>query len=45
MVKYRQNVHLKQKGMMEMNGKKEALKSEMIEKIRSGGAWFTTRKD
>ncbi len=28
-----------------MNGKKEALKSEMIEKIRSEGAWFTTRKD
>ena len=25
--------------------KKEALKSEMIERIRSGGAWFTTRKD
>ena len=25
--------------------KKEALKSEMIEKIRSEGAWFTTRKD
>ena len=25
--------------------RKEALKSEMIEKIRSGGAWFTTRKD
>ena len=28
-----------------MNSKKEAVKSEMIEKIRSGGAWFTTRKD
>ena len=28
-----------------MNSKKEALKSEMIEKIRSEGAWFTTRKD
>ena len=28
-----------------MNSKKEALKSEMIENIRSGGAWFTTRKD
>lgn len=28
-----------------MNSKKEAIKSEMIEKIRSGGAWFTTRKD
>lgn len=25
--------------------KKEAVKSEMIENIRSGGAWFTTRKD
>ena len=25
--------------------KKEAVKSEMIEKIRSEGAWFTTRKD
>ena len=28
-----------------MSSRKEALKSEMIEKIRSGGAWFTTRKD
>ncbi len=28
-----------------MKNKKEALKSAMIEKIRSGGAWFTTRKD
>ena len=28
-----------------MISKKEALKSEMIEKIRSEGAWFTTRKD
>ena len=28
-----------------MSIKKEAVKSEMIEKIRSGGAWFTTRKD
>lgn len=28
-----------------MSSKKEAVKSEMIEKIRSGGAWFTTRKD
>jgi hypothetical protein len=36
---------LKQKGITEMNSKKEALKSGMIEKIRSGGAWFTTRKD
>ena len=25
--------------------RKEAVKSEMIEKIRSEGAWFTTRKD
>lgn len=25
--------------------KKEAIKSEMIENIRSKGAWFTTRKD
>ena len=25
--------------------KKEAVKSEMIEKIRGEGAWFTTRKD
>ena len=28
-----------------MRNKKEALKSEMIANIRSGGAWFTTRKD
>ncbi len=28
-----------------MNSKKEALKSKMIEDIRGGGAWFTTRKD
>lgn len=28
-----------------MNSKKEAMKSGMIEKIRSEGAWFTTRKD
>lgn len=28
-----------------MSSKKEALKSEMIGKIRSEGAWFTTRKD
>lgn len=28
-----------------MGSKKEALKSEMIGKIRSEGAWFTTRKD
>ena len=45
MVKYRQNDHLKAKGREEMSNKKEALKSEMTERIRSGGAWFTTRKD
>ena len=28
-----------------MIGKKDALKSAMIEKIRGEGAWFTTRKD
>ncbi|MDO5139774.1 MAG: hypothetical protein Q4D71_15120 [Oscillospiraceae bacterium] len=28
-----------------MSSKKEALKSEMIGKIRGGGTWFTTRKD
>lgn len=28
-----------------MKSRKEALKSEMIENIRNGGAWFTTRKD
>ena len=28
-----------------MANKKEALKSGMIGNIRSGGAWFTTRKD
>ena len=32
-------------GVDEMIGKKEALKSAMIEKIRGEGAWFTTRKD
>ena len=26
-------------------GKKEKLQHEMLEKIRNGGAWFTTRKD
>jgi len=31
--------------MTDMKTKKEALKSEMIENIRGGGAWFTTRKD
>ena len=33
------------KGVDEMIGKKDALKSAMIEKIRGEGAWFTTRKD
>ena len=28
-----------------MNNKKEILKSEMLEKIRTGAAWFTTRPD
>ena len=28
-----------------MSSRKEAVKSEMIERIRGGGAWFTTRKD
>ena len=28
-----------------MKSSKEALKSAMIDDIRSGGAWFTTRKD
>ena len=33
------------KGVDEMIGKNDALKSAMIEKIRGEGAWFTTRKD
>ena len=39
------SVFTEQREVMDMISKKEAVKGEMIEKIRSEGAWFTTRKD
>lgn len=45
MVKYTYTEYSEHSGANVMNSKKEALKSKMIEDIRSGGAWFTTRKD
>ena len=39
------SVFTEQREVMDMISKKEVVKGEMIEKIRSEGAWFTTRKD
>jgi hypothetical protein len=44
-VKYIWTVASAKRWIDDMNSIKEALKSGMIEIIRSGGAWFTTRKD
>ena len=45
MIKYIRKDLSQRSGAGDMKNKKEAIKSEMIERIRSGGAWFTTRKD